>query len=109
MREALEGEGAEPEFIEAHIEAAIERATYEVHADNKQLVDAFLRLQTQWRVVVGGLGRPVYQGIDYGSIPAVLRMIGIPRRELDEAFGWLQVMEAAALPALNTPREDGDV
>ena len=96
----MEAFGAPAELIdEARQEQEAEDA-FEVHADNAEIVWAFLSLQTQWRIV-GGFGAVIYQGFDYGSIPAALSMLGIHARRRGEVFDGLRVMEAAALPWLN--------
>lgn len=79
----------------------------DIHPDNEVLVAAFLALQTQWRVVLG-FKRVIYQGIDYGAIPPVLALLGIPHRERNEAFAAIRVMESTALEILNEPPENGD-
>lgn len=40
-------------------------------------------------------------GLDYSSIPAVLQMQGIKRKEWSDIFAGLQIMEAAAIPVLS--------
>lgn len=93
-----EGEGREQLLAQE-----AERATCEVYPENENVVAAFLRLATQWRIVAVGSGA-VYQGIDYGSIPFVLSTLGISDRK--DCFWGLRVMEAAAVKLLNE-RSDG--
>lgn len=78
-----------------------------VHADNWKLLGVFLALQTQWYVAVG-LAGIVYIGIRYEAIPAVLVGLGIPKAQHREAFAAVRLMEAAALPIRNAPRERDD-
>lgn len=93
-------------MIEREVDAESAAAIFEVHPDNAQIVAAFLTLQTQWRVIGGGMGF-VYQGIDYTAVPAVLALLDVPRRERAEVFIGLRVMEASAIPFLNA-RSKGD-
>lgn len=78
-----------------------------IHADNWSLVGVFMALQTQWRVAAGMAG-VFYLGIDYAAIPAVLALLGIPKPKHAETFAAIRLMEAAALPIRNAPREVGD-
>jgi hypothetical protein len=99
--------GADPAVVAAEVEQETEAMLFAVHPDNEILLAVFLALQTQWRIAVGA-ARAVYLGIDYGSIPPVLSMLGIPRRERADAFAAVLLMEAAALPILNAPRPETD-
>jgi hypothetical protein len=47
---------------------------------------------TQWRVGAGGA-----TGLDYGVLPVVLRLSGVPRAEWPDVFDGLRIMEEAAL------------
>lgn len=49
-------------------------------------------MSTQWRVSMGG---PI--GLDYGALPAVLRLVGVPPAQRSEAFDGVRTMEDAAL------------
>jgi len=62
--------------------------------ENWLVVELFLRVQTQWRV---GMNGPI--GLDYGALQWVLRLYEVqdPRAALED----LQIMEAAALAAIN--------
>jgi hypothetical protein len=64
----------------------------EVWPDNWQAVMAFVSLETQWRVGMGGA-----YGLDYGAIPPVLMMKRIPRKDWPDVFEALRVMEDEAL------------
>lgn len=57
-------------------------------------------MRTQWRV--GAVG-PI--GLDYGALPVVLGMRGVPRRRWAALFDDLRVMEQAALDAMHRARE----
>lgn len=67
-----------------------------VWAENWPAVDLFIALGTQWRSGASGA-----TGIDYTSVPVVLRMRGTPRRDWPELFESLQVMERAALDEMS--------
>lgn len=53
------------------------------------------------------MGRAIFQGIDYGSIPPVLDLLEITDHDVRrEVFAGLQIMEAAAVTVLNETRDD---
>lgn len=62
--------------------------------ENWPAVEMFLRCQTQWRSSMAGL-----LGLDYGAVAWLLRLYEVEdqRAVLED----LQVMEAAAMSALN--------
>lgn len=72
--------------------------SFEVLPSNWPAVVAFTALDTQWRVIAGGLGPPVWLGLDYGAVDIVLRRHDIA--EPDRVFRDLQVMEREALKVL---------
>jgi hypothetical protein len=65
-----------------------------VWEENWPAVEMFLRCQTQWRSSMAGL-----LGLDYGAVAWLLRLYEVEdqRAVLED----LQVMEAAAMSALN--------
>lgn len=67
---------------------------FEVWQDNWEVVLVFMRCQTQWRTTMSGL-----LGLDYTAVAWVLKLYEIEdqRSMLED----LQVMEAAAMQALN--------
>ena len=67
---------------------------FEVWEDNWGTVVMFLRVQTQWRVGMSGA-----TGLDYNAIRWAFEMYGVSDQR--EMFEGLQVMEAAALGAMN--------
>ena len=67
---------------------------FEVSKDNWDTVVMFLRVETQWRV---GMNGPT--GLDYNAIRWAFEMYGVSDQR--EMFEGLQVMEAAALGAMN--------
>lgn len=69
---------------------------FEVWPDNWTVVMLFSDLHTQWRVGMQGK-----VGIDYGVLPTVFRIRGIPRRDWQVMFELLQVMESTALEVMH--------
>ena len=64
---------------------------FDVWPENWPAVEAFLRVQTQWKVgSFGGL-----MGLDYAGVESAFRMMGVSNTA--EMFDTLQVMEAAVL------------
>jgi len=49
-------------------------------------------LTTQWRVGFAGA-----TGLDYGVLPTVFRLIGVPRAQWSRLFDDIRVMERGAL------------
>lgn len=49
-------------------------------------------MATQWRV-----GRGVATGLDYGVLPAVMRLAGVPAADRPDVFESIRVLEDAAL------------
>ena len=97
--------GVSAEAIEDAAQQEREQGAFDVYEDNMQSLGIFLILVTQWRVLAGGLGRAVWLGIDYCSIPPVLDMLGVPAAERAAIFGDLRLMERAALPMINRKRD----
>lgn len=59
---------------------------------NVQPVEAFVAMQTQWRM--GFAGRT---GLDYGVLPQVLGWLQVPGEQQAQVWADVQVMEIAAL------------
>ncbi len=75
----------------------------DVWSVNWAAVQVFLDLETQWRPPIVGPGGLIWLGLDYGEVERMIRLHGA-----DPTVFWdIKVMEAAALPVLNT-REGGD-
>lgn len=89
--------GASPELL-AHLQGQADAC--EVWADNWDTVRVFCSLGTQWRVAAGMAGL-VWLGLDYATIPPVLRLMAIPRRDWPELFEGLRVMERSAAEVRN--------
>lgn len=68
---------------------------FEVWAENWPALEMFLRVQTQWRTTMSGV-----LGLDYGAVAWLLKLYEVedPRALLED----LQIMEAAAMMALNS-------
>lgn len=65
----------------------------------------FSSLSSQWRTSVMPSGSIYWQGIDYGVVPGVLRMMGIARKDWPGLFDDLRVMEHAAAAELNRRKD----
>ncbi|QRN55915.1 DUF1799 domain-containing protein [Dyella caseinilytica] len=64
----------------------------EILPDNLAAVNVFIAMATQWRVSMGG---PI--GLDYNALPAVMRLVGVPRAEQSDTFECIRTMEGEAL------------
>nr|WP_051423892.1 DUF1799 domain-containing protein [Bordetella petrii] len=64
----------------------------ELWPENVRVKDAFMLMETQWRV---GYAGPT--GLDYGALPMVFRSLAIFDDDQVDVFDGLRVMEAAAL------------
>jgi len=73
----------------------IETEDVEVWPDAWPAFCLFEALGTQWRLGPGGPS-----GLDYTAIPGTAKMIGLKRRDLEEAFPALRVMENEALAVM---------
>jgi hypothetical protein len=69
-----------------------------VWEENADIVDLFLKVQTQWNITHGGV-----VGLNYGAVEFCLKIYKVKDRQ--QVFDGLRVMEMAALSILNT-RED---
>ena len=66
-----------------------------VWPDNRQAVNVFLAMRTQWNCGAGGA-----VGLMYSSLPEVWRRLKVPHADRDEIFTSLRALEAAALDAM---------
>lgn len=73
-----------------------EATTVEVWPDVMDAALVFEAMSTQWRVGTGG---PC--GLDYGVLPSVLRLHGLPRARWRDLFDDVRVMEAEALRTMH--------
>jgi hypothetical protein len=74
---------------------AAENPDLEVWPDNEVTLDVYMAMRTQWRMTDVG---PI--GLDYGSLPVVMRMVGVPRRDWTFIFEGVRLMEATELAAI---------
>lgn len=69
--------------------------TVEVWPDNAVAVNTVIAMSTQWRVGFGGA-----TGLDYSTLPIVLRMNAVPRKDWSDIFECVRIMEETALEAM---------
>lgn len=65
--------------------------------------DLFHNLTTQWRVGMGGA-----TGLDYNTIPVVGKLLGFKKKEINEMFPDLKVMENEALITMGENQKDAN-
>jgi hypothetical protein len=83
-----------PEAIE-DLQNRNQSKVFEVWEENWQVVEMFLRVQTQWRSTMSGV-----IGLDYAAVQWLFKLYEVDdQRTLLED---LQVMEAAAMSAINS-------
>jgi len=70
-----------------------------VWEENWEVINWFLRIQTQWRV--GGLG--TLTGLCYSDVLSVGRLLEIPN--LSEVFEDLQLLEITVMELLNKEKK----
>ena len=63
-----------------------------VWPDNYAAASVFTAVSGQWRVSGG-----TAYALDYGVLPDVFRMTGIPRKDWSDIFNSIRIMEDAAL------------
>ena len=59
-------------------------------------VSVFLAMSTQWRVGLAGA-----TGLDYGALPAVMRLSQVPLTERRNVFNDIRALEDAALDTIH--------
>ena len=67
----------------------------DVWPDNLQAVNVFVAMGSQWRA---GMAGPT--GLDYASLPVVMRMQGIKRADWPQVFDEVRVLENEALATI---------
>jgi len=77
-------------------------AAYDILPLNVDIVEAFMALQTQWRIGPAG-GR---LGIDYQAAATVLELMGVDQEKRRIAFDGIRVMEMAALETMENGRRN---
>lgn len=78
---------------------AEDAASAAVWPDNLAAVNVFIAMSTQWRSA--GFGAT---GLDYGPLPGVMRMCGMPRRDWHDTFESIRILEEAALTIMRAKR-----
>jgi len=63
----------------------------------------FNNLSTQWRIGMGGAS-----GLDYNAIPTVAKLLGFKKKQVQDMFPDIQVMENEALITMGENKEDGN-
>lgn len=64
----------------------------DIWPENELAVLVFLDLGTQWRTGMNGI-----TGLDYGAIPFVMDIRGVPPEARQDTFAGVKVMERAVL------------
>ena len=67
----------------------------EVWPDNIQAVNVFIAAATQWRTGTAGA-----TGLDYTALEAIMRMLGIKRKDMGEVLEDVRVLEDIALDTM---------
>lgn len=75
--------------------------TVEVYPDNWTAFRVMEAMGTQWRTGMAGA-----TGLDYGAVPAVMSLIGVSKKNRDQVFHDIRVMEAEALAVMSEAREN---
>ena len=76
------------------IRKAKKAALFEVWEENWEIVEMFLRMQTQWRMSMSGV-----VGLDYAPLDWLCRLYSV--KDPVNLFEGLQVMEHTALSCFN--------
>lgn len=71
----------------------------EVWPENWEVVQFFLRAQTQWVYAGGGMGPAVRVALNYPGVESVARIRGVPLEQLQAWDEDLRVIELAVLQA----------
>nr|WP_093100398.1 DUF1799 domain-containing protein [Pseudomonas sp. Z003-0.4C(8344-21)] len=75
--------------------------TFEVWPDNWKSFLVMDSMWTQWRT--GACGAT---GLDYGVLPDVMKLVGIPAKERSRVFQDIRVMEAEAIAVMAAARDN---
>lgn len=75
--------------------------TFEVWSDNWKSFLVMDSMWTQWRT--GACGAT---GLDYGVLPDVMKLIGIPAKERSRVFQDIRVMESEAIAVMAEARDN---
>jgi hypothetical protein len=75
--------------------------TFEVWADNWKSFLVMDSMWTQWRT--GACGAT---GLDYGVLPDVMKLVGIPAKDRSRVFQDIRVMESEAIAVMAEARDN---
>jgi len=75
--------------------------TVEVWPDNWPSFLVMDSMGTQWRTGAGGA-----TGLDYGVLPNVMKLVGIPAKDRPGVFQDIRVMESEAIAAMADARDN---
>ncbi|QTH12467.1 DUF1799 domain-containing protein [Pseudomonas corrugata] len=75
--------------------------TIEVWPDNWPSFLVMDAMGTQWRTGVCGA-----TGLDYGVLPSVMRLVGVPPKDRSGVFQDIRVMESEAIAVMAQAREN---
>lgn len=65
-----------------------------------QAFELFERMSTQWRIGAAGPS-----GLDYGTIPTILQLSGVPQSDWPPLFDDLRIMEDSALTVIHESKK----
>lgn len=74
---------------------------YELWPEHWTAWDVYLGCRTQWRKSVG-MARMFWEGLDYQAVDLVMRRYRVPKKQHDEVFAQLQVLELETLAIRNS-------
>lgn len=80
---------------------APEAKTIDLWPEHWALWEVWQALQNAWKVVAGMSGQR-YLGFDRCQAESVMRLSGVKKRDRGQMLSDLLILEAAALPILNT-------
>jgi len=75
--------------------------TFEVWPDNWKSFLVMDSMWTQWRT--GACGAT---GLDYGVLPEVMKLVGIPAKDRSRVFQDIRVMESEAIAVMADARDN---
>jgi hypothetical protein len=75
--------------------------TFEVWPDNWKSFLVMDSMWTQWRTGARGA-----TGLDYGVLPNVMRLVGVPAKDRPSVFQDIRVMESEAIAVMADARDN---
>jgi hypothetical protein len=75
-----------------------------VWPDNMTTVEVYVAMRTQWRFSHYGA-----TGLDYGVLPTVLRLVGVPKGEWIDVFEGIRAMEAVEIITLRNRSQQAEL